>query len=30
VYDPATPSSFLLEAFSPDELGIDDDDALAG
>jgi superfamily I DNA/RNA helicase len=29
VYDPATPSSFLLEAFSPDELGIGDD-ALAG
>jgi superfamily I DNA/RNA helicase len=29
VYDPATPSSFLLEAFSPDELGVDDE-ALAG
>jgi superfamily I DNA/RNA helicase len=25
VYDPATPSSFLLEAFSPDELGVEDD-----
>ena len=25
VYDPATPSSFLLEAFSHDELGIDDE-----
>ena len=25
VYDPATPSSFLLEAFSPEELGIDDE-----
>jgi superfamily I DNA/RNA helicase len=24
VYDPATPSSFLLEAFSPEELGIED------
>jgi superfamily I DNA/RNA helicase len=23
VYDPAAPSSFLLEAFSPDELGVD-------
>jgi superfamily I DNA/RNA helicase len=23
IYDPATPSSFLLEAFSPDELGVD-------
>jgi len=23
VYDPATPSSFLLEAFEPDELGLD-------
>ena len=23
VYDPAAPSSFLLEAFDPDELGID-------
>ena len=23
VYDPATPSSFLLEAFDPDELGIE-------
>ncbi|HZC31669.1 MAG TPA: ATP-dependent helicase [Candidatus Bathyarchaeia archaeon] len=30
VYDPATPSSFLLEAFTPDELGIDDDEARAG
>jgi hypothetical protein len=29
VYDPATPSSFLLEAFSPDELGIDEEEALA-
>jgi DNA helicase-2/ATP-dependent DNA helicase PcrA len=29
VYDPATPSSFLLEAFSPDELGVEDE-ALAG
>ncbi|MEA2546611.1 MAG: ATP-dependent helicase UvrD/PcrA, partial [Chloroflexota bacterium] len=29
VYDPATPSSFLLEAFSPDELGVEED-ALAG
>ena len=29
VYDPATPSSFLLEAFTPDELGVDDE-ALAG
>jgi DNA helicase-2/ATP-dependent DNA helicase PcrA len=27
VYDPATPSSFLLEAFDPDELGVDDDEA---
>jgi superfamily I DNA/RNA helicase len=25
VYDPTTPSSFLLEAFSPDELGVEDD-----
>jgi len=25
VYDPATPSSFLLEAFSPDELGVEDE-----
>jgi superfamily I DNA/RNA helicase len=25
VYDPASPSSFLLEAFSPDELGVDDE-----
>ena len=23
IYDPAGPSSFLLEAFSPDELGVD-------
>jgi DNA helicase II / ATP-dependent DNA helicase PcrA len=23
IYDPAAPSSFLLEAFSPDELGVD-------
>jgi len=29
VYDPAAPSSFLLEAFDPDELGIDRD-AVAG
>jgi DNA helicase-2/ATP-dependent DNA helicase PcrA len=29
VYDPATPSSFLLEAFSLEELGIDEEEALA-
>jgi hypothetical protein len=29
VYDPATPSSFLLEAFSPDELGVDEDELAA-
>jgi DNA helicase-2/ATP-dependent DNA helicase PcrA len=27
VYDPANPSSFLLEAFSPDELGVDPETA---
>ncbi|GAC1665187.1 MAG: hypothetical protein NVS9B8_06100 [Candidatus Limnocylindrales bacterium] len=30
VYDPATPSSFLLEAFSPHELGVEPDTAAAG
>jgi len=30
IYDPATPSSFLLEAFSPEELSVDEEEALAG
>jgi len=30
VYDPATPSSFLLEAFSPDELGVEPTTAAGG
>jgi hypothetical protein len=27
VYDPSTPSSFLIEAFSPEELGVEDEAA---
>jgi hypothetical protein len=30
VYDPLSPSPFLLEAFSPDELGVEQATAEAG